>query len=401
MPDFDVVVVGAGPAGSAAALTAAKAGSKVLVIERGPEPGAKNVSGARIRLNSVKKVFDISSITIERKVIGEKFIFVSQGRKVTIDTQTKPDTVALVSRLKFDGSIAKQAENVGALIITKTTAIGIERQNTDTLSIITDRGPITAKSVILAEGANALLSMGLGIRPEFSQNEAVEMTKEIYLLNKDEVNKRFNLPDDYSGLTWEVIIDSPIPAAGFLYTYKDSIAIGVGTTIKAFLDAKMKPYMLLEEFKKAIGFNELVKGGSLREYSSKIIPEGGFPEWRACGDNVYLAGDAAGLVNALVLDGIGPAIVSGALAGKAAVEGYDCEKYEQELAKLPEVHSVIMSRPVISSLLSNISNLELYARLVPDVFEAWASGDLSTLRYVKGKIPDLLKLSLNLLRVIS
>ena len=43
---FDIIVVGAGPAGSAAALVTARAGLKVLLLERGEYPGAKNVSGA-------------------------------------------------------------------------------------------------------------------------------------------------------------------------------------------------------------------------------------------------------------------------------------------------------------------------------------------------------------------
>lgn len=43
---FDVIIVGAGPAGSAAALLSARAGLKVMLLERGEYPGAKNVSGA-------------------------------------------------------------------------------------------------------------------------------------------------------------------------------------------------------------------------------------------------------------------------------------------------------------------------------------------------------------------
>ena len=48
MADFDVIVVGAGPAGSAAALVCARAGHRVCVLERGPFPGSKNMFGGVI-----------------------------------------------------------------------------------------------------------------------------------------------------------------------------------------------------------------------------------------------------------------------------------------------------------------------------------------------------------------
>ena len=96
--DFDIVVVGAGPAGSSAAITAAKGGAKVLLLERGPEPGSKNVSGAMIRLDDFSQTFDISSIPIERQVKNIDLIFLSNSDKVKISINTESSNLANVAR---------------------------------------------------------------------------------------------------------------------------------------------------------------------------------------------------------------------------------------------------------------------------------------------------------------
>ena len=53
---FDAIVVGAGPSGNAATYTMAKAGLKVLQIERGEYPGSKNVQGAILYADALEKI---------------------------------------------------------------------------------------------------------------------------------------------------------------------------------------------------------------------------------------------------------------------------------------------------------------------------------------------------------
>ncbi len=385
---FDIIVIGAGPSGSAASLTAAKAGMKVLTLERGPEPGSKNVSGAMVRLSEIAKIFDVSNIPFEREVKNVKLMFSSQKGDIKIDTYPKTKLLN-VSRLKFDKYLSQQAENSGSLLITKTTALEIKKKD-EHYEVITDRGNIEGDKIILSEGANALVSMKIGLRPEFSPSHTVQAVKEVYTLGKDEINKRFQLTSDTEGVSWRVIGSDTVPYAGFLYVYKDSVSVGVGIPMQILIDKKIRPYEVLDSFEKKYGITELVKGGSLREYSAKIIPEEGFPEWKSCMDGIYSSGDSIGLINPIVFNGIGPAIISGSIAGKAAVENWDCRKFTSELMNVKEIREIAKLRPLVDELLGK-DYISIYGEMLTDVMESWASGDLSELNQYKELIPKLLK----------
>jgi len=384
MNEFDVIVVGAGPAGSAAAYVAAKGGAKVLMIERGPEPGSKNVSGAMIRVNEISRVFDVKNMAIERKITNFRLIISSASGRVKLEIEPK-EQLASVSRLKFDRWLAQNAENAGAILITKTTVLGIEGNK-----VITDRGSIIGRRIVLAEGANPIVAIKAGIRRDLEPSETIQTVKEVYNLTIEEVNKRLGLKDDSQGMAWRFLFDSPLPGAGFLYSYRDSIAIGIGVPMSLLIKYKIKPYTVLEKVKEDLGINELVKGMSLREYSAKIIPENGFPEMRGCKGNVYLAGDALGLVDSFNFNGIGPAIISGSIAGKAALEGLECAKFEELLMKEKEVARISKLRRLVRELLEE-ENFNYYLKFVTDVLNSWVGGDYSRLSEYKDGLGKLFK----------
>ncbi|ABP95409.1 MULTISPECIES: NAD(P)/FAD-dependent oxidoreductase [Metallosphaera] len=364
---YDVIVVGAGPAGSAAALKAASLGAKTLVLERGSEPGAKNVSGAMVRVDDLK-VFDVKSIPVEREVKRVRLVMGNSGE---VQLEIRPrERLINVGRLKLDKWMASQAEGAGALVLTKTTALKLGPEG-----VITDRGEVQGKTIILAEGANALVSMGAGLRRDLTPEETVQTVKEVYSLNKDEVNKRLGLSSDQEGLSVRYLFQDPVPGAGFLYTYKDSIAFGIGVHMTSLISHKIRPQDVLEEVKRTLGIQELVKGFSLREYSAKIIPENGFPAWRPCHGNVFLAGDALGLVNPITFNGIGPAVISGALAGEYAVKG-ECHGYERALLGDRIVSQSVKLRPLVKELLRE-ENMRSYISMATELSSSWVSGELS------------------------
>lgn len=84
---FDAIVVGAGVAGSVAALVMARAGLDVLVIERGDSAGCKNMTGGRLYAHTLEAIIPgfAASAPIERKVTREKISFLTEESAVTLD----------------------------------------------------------------------------------------------------------------------------------------------------------------------------------------------------------------------------------------------------------------------------------------------------------------------------
>ncbi len=390
MLEYDIVIVGAGPAGSAAALRASSSGKKVLVLERGPEPGSKNVSGAMVRKDYVTSVFG-EGMPFERNVERIKLSLYNKDKPVNIEFS--PENLVTTGRLKFDKWLSSVSENAGAMVIPKTTALKVNWDNGIAKSITTDRGEVSAKSFVLAEGVNSLLSMESKIKYDLKPENAVQTVKEVYSVKKEDINSMFNMKNESSGVAWRYIMTDPL-VAGFLYTYKDSISVGIGSPINQLVERKIRPEKLLDDFMEKTGISDMVKGYSLREYSAKVIPEAGFPDINVSKSNVYLCGDALGLVDPLTFDGISPAIASGTIAGDAAVSNIDPATYKYELMKSSEISKIAKERKLEAEFMSGDKAKE-YIEMVSSIFSDWASGNLFGIRNTmvnnyRNIIPDLM-----------
>jgi electron transfer flavoprotein-quinone oxidoreductase len=144
---FDVIVVGAGLSGSAAAAIAARGGLKVAVIERGQNPGSKNYFGGALYTHSLLEIYpDLwdRKPPLERPVTETGFWFLSKDGLVKATVQggkvnSQPIDAYVALRAKFDAWWAEQAQKEGAFIIPKTLVVDFIRENGKVVGVVTDR----------------------------------------------------------------------------------------------------------------------------------------------------------------------------------------------------------------------------------------------------------------------
>ncbi|GAE47761.1 electron transfer flavoprotein-quinone oxidoreductase FixC [Mesobacillus boroniphilus JCM 21738] len=328
---FDVIVVGAGPAGTSCAYNCAKNGLKVLLIERGEYPGSKNVMGGVLYRKQMEDIIPEfwKDAPLERPVVEQRFWMMDKESVVQfgykgLEWAVEPYNNFTVLRAQFDQWFAQKAVEQGALLINETVVTECIVENGKVIGVRTDRpdGEAFADVVVLADGVNSLLSKQLGFHREFRPDEVALTVMEVINLPKDKINDRFNLEGNH-GTTIEIFGDSTKGNLGtaFLYTNKESLNIGVGTTLSSMIKAKLKPYELLDYLKKHPMVRPYLEGGESAEYLAHLIPEGGFNSVpRVAGNGVLVVGDAAQLVNAIHREGSNMAMASGQMAAEAIVE---------------------------------------------------------------------------------
>jgi electron transfer flavoprotein-quinone oxidoreductase len=350
---FDVIVVGAGPSGNAAAYTAAKAGLKVLQIERGEYPGSKNVQGAILYSDALERIIPDfrDDAPLERHVIEQRMWVLDDDSFVgthyrSAQADQPPYNRYTIIRAQFDKWFSSKVREAGALLICETTVQELLLDGHTVRGVRCDRagGEVLADVVILADGVNSSLARKAGFHPEIEPGNVALAVKEILFLPEEVIAQRFNIGGE-QGVVIEMMgsVTEGMVGTGFLYTNKESLTIGVGCMLGDFKanPRKTTPYALLEKLKRHPSIAPLIEGGEMKEYCAHLIPEGGFHAVpQVYGDGWLIVGDSGGFVNAVHREGSNLAMTTGRLAAetviaaKAAGQGFGAKQlraYKQAL----------------------------------------------------------------------
>jgi electron transfer flavoprotein-quinone oxidoreductase len=347
---IDVVVVGGGLAGLAAAYRLGTAGRQVILLERGDAPGSKNVSGGRIYVEPIRRYLPeiVEEAPFERPVVKEMLEILDEEGSILLEhgcthRRAKPYQSHTVLRARLDAWFGEKVMEKGCFVIPGRRVDDLLWEEGRVAGVKAGGEEIPARVVIAADGALSFMAEKAHLRSGSREpaNYAVAM-KEIYKLDPGVIEERFGLEaGEGAACLFAGSVTKGMFGGGFLYTNRDSLSVGLVIGIEALMKAggAEESHRLMEAFTARPEILRWTKGGELKEYAAHIIPEAGIGGIsKLVTDSMLVAGDAAGfaLNLGLTVRGMEFAVASGVLAGEVADEALTREDTSAQFLSLYE-----------------------------------------------------------------
>jgi digeranylgeranylglycerophospholipid reductase len=315
---YDVIVVGAGPAGSMAAKTAAEKGLDVLLVEKRQEIGTPVRCAEGISKTGVERFLEIDKRWIAAEVVGAK-IYAPDGTEVLMSAEMAGSEVGYVLERKiFDRHIARLAAKAGAEVIVKTAVTGFERVNGKLKVNLRKMGEIWevgAKILIGCDGVESRIGRTAGIIRTLKPSQIESCAQ--YLMTGLDIDERYTY----------FYLGHDLAPGGYAWIFpKGEGAANVGIGVLPTM-AKMEAKKYLDAFIERMNIE-----GKIVEFVAGAVPIYGEIE-TAVADNIMLAGDAAYHADPITGGGIANALAAGFHAGSVAAEAVENDNFTAEFLR--------------------------------------------------------------------
>ncbi|MGO1591077.1 MAG: FAD-dependent oxidoreductase [Ancrocorticia sp.] len=338
--DFDAIVIGGGVAGLTCAYLLAQQGREVLLIERGDEPGSKNLSGGVFYCRIMEEIFPnfIEDAPIERVITRNCLSFLNKESFVNIDYWDKrlsePVNAVTVLRSRFDPWLAEQCEEAGVTLMPGFRVDGLLREGEQFVGVCSGEDELRAHVVVTADGINSFISQEAGIREkEPNENMAIGV-KSVVSLGEERIRERFNVTGN-EGAAYQIVGDATegLPGGGFMYTNRDSVSIGIVVNVPALEHGNYVVTDVHDHFLEHPAIKPFLEGGELVEYGCHMVAEGGKRmQHDLVRSGLVVIGDAAGftLNTGFTIRGMDLAAGSARAAATAIGQAFEAEDFSQE-----------------------------------------------------------------------
>lgn len=392
--EYDVIVVGAGPGGSATAKRCAELGLKVAMLEKRQEIGAPKRCGEGLGLDAAERLGQkIPRYCIMQDINGS-LVYAPNGKKITIDYGKTAGYV--LERKQYDKWLAEEAARAGAKVQAKTGVTGVRKEkeivNGVDAEFESEKFFINSKVVVAADGVESKVARWAGMN---TTNKLVNIDSGFQYEMVD-----IEIEDPHKIILY---FDTKMAPRGYLWIFpkgedKANVGIGIGG-----LGYGKNPRQFLEEWIKTMPG---LKKGSVTEVNAGGIPVGGFLDNMVM-NGLVVVGDAAHQVNPIHGGGLREAAVAGKIAGEVITEAIKAGDVSQKkLSKYNDIWwkergnhlmKVQKLREVVEKLTDDDLNMLVDALSGEDLVEFTRGGSLGKLAKILMKKPKLALLGRHLL----
>ncbi|HLG95797.1 MAG TPA: geranylgeranyl reductase family protein [Bryobacteraceae bacterium] len=311
---FDVIVVGAGPAGATAAKTLGEAGVSTLVLDKASFPRDKPCGGG-ISARAISRFPYLKDALQKIPTNWVSKVYFESPDGSAVDYESDQPLYAMIRRCQFDDLLLSLARahveyRPGALI----RKISIERERAVvSAEVAGEMKEYACRVVIGCDGANSVVARAAGLRAGKVQSDyAIDMMEEtpyaeLKVHERDRMYVYYRLQAQYG--------------YGYVFPKTEFLNLGVGFKLDYYLSQlRGKHYSYHQAFTEELKSKGLVEGTSNeRNFRAFPLPISG-PLKRTYTDRLLVAGDAGAFVNAFTAEGIYYAMVSGEHAGRTAAQ---------------------------------------------------------------------------------
>ena len=340
---FDVIIVGAGPAGSTAARTLSKSGFNCLLLDKAIFPREKPCGGG-ITYHAFKNFPHV------RKFLGppSKGGILYYGNPVIALKDNRDDIVAFyIRRIEFDNSLLEMARTKGAIVLEGEKVVSIDYPS-DRVIVHTINGNIyEGKFLIGADGVNSIVRRTCRLQKYWKkQKEAVVFMNEIEV-GENNILKYFSA----KRITHVHLCFGNSLGYGWVFPKLKHVNIGFGQIIEGTNSrAILRRYRDFISYCQRVGISPPLPN-PMPHHLTWRVPMGG-PMKKYCIGRVLLAGDAAGFVTSLMGEGIPYALWSGYIAAqiisrvlrKECKISAICSQYQKSCSKYFARELLIMAK---------------------------------------------------------
>jgi digeranylgeranylglycerophospholipid reductase len=386
--EYDILVVGAGPAGSLTAKWAAEKGANVLIIEKRAEVGSPVRCGEGLDKDGVNKM----GISANKKWIANEVkgahVIAPDGNRVELKEGMAGNEVGyVIKRDVFDKDMAKLAVKAGADIMVKTSAIDVIKKDGYITGVkakhMGNRFDINAKLVVGADGFESQVGRWAGV-------DTTIKPKDIYsCFQYDMVG--IDIDSNYS----DFYLGSYAPG-GYAWAFpkgEGRANVGLGLQVAQIKD-KGAPKRVLDSF--VAGQPSLAKGTPIAHIAGAVSVCA--PIERTVGDGILLIGDAARQIDPITGGGIVISGIAARIAGKVLAEAVEAKDYSKEfLDQYEKGWRAKLENKLYRNWMAKEKLVSLSDDTINKIIDAISEYDIETIsvlelmKAVRAKYPELVK----------